>query len=314
MLLRFMVSQAAEHLKPVLEKSDSTRSRSGLGLRIDDSVIDRCGKLIRCTWSWYSGRWKRVVKGNDLLGVVLSVGGVALPVHLLFCSKQGRANTNKPDLLIKMLSELKDEFLRVGVDITELPLTMDSWFASDPLKLRLHALGFQRIVVAGKGNYVFEEDGKRRNASKWKKEDRYKEKQWGIDSPSYRMKAVSPTFGKLALLFYRKSTTRNYYLMDFSVKSLRGAEMWRIWKSHFIVECFWKILKSIFKVKSMRLRGDGLYAGLLIKVLSYLFVLRLKSDKSFFELSPTQIMRKLQREGDFRELADEHFHELISAL
>ncbi|HYQ97961.1 MAG TPA: hypothetical protein VEO92_06305, partial [Candidatus Nitrosocosmicus sp.] len=56
MLLRFMVKQAAEQLKPIMGKSDATRSRAGMSLSIDNSVIDRFGKLIRCAYSWYSGR------------------------------------------------------------------------------------------------------------------------------------------------------------------------------------------------------------------------------------------------------------------
>ena len=55
-LVRFMVKQAVEHLKPALSKSAATQSRSGMTLSIDNSVIDRLGKLLRCTWSWYSGR------------------------------------------------------------------------------------------------------------------------------------------------------------------------------------------------------------------------------------------------------------------
>jgi hypothetical protein len=57
MLLRFMVKQAAEQFKPVLSKSAATRSRAGMSLSIDNSVIDRLGKLIRCAYSWYSGRF-----------------------------------------------------------------------------------------------------------------------------------------------------------------------------------------------------------------------------------------------------------------
>ena len=38
MLLRFMVKQAIEHLKPVLHKSAATQSRAGMTLSIDNSV------------------------------------------------------------------------------------------------------------------------------------------------------------------------------------------------------------------------------------------------------------------------------------
>src|SRR5713101_2122668 len=138
MLVRFMMKQAVEHLKPVLQKSAATQSRAGMTLSIDHSVIDRFGKLLRCTWSWFSGRHHDVVRGQDLLGIVLTINHIAFPLHLLFCPKQGRYNTNKTDLLIFMLSRLKTAFALEGIDMTNIPLTMDSWFVSQPLRTRLH--------------------------------------------------------------------------------------------------------------------------------------------------------------------------------
>ena len=77
MLLRFMVKQAAEELKPVMSKSAATRSRAGTSLSIDNSVIDRFGKLIRCAYSWYSGRSHKVIRGQDLLGIVFTIHHMA---------------------------------------------------------------------------------------------------------------------------------------------------------------------------------------------------------------------------------------------
>lgn len=68
------------------------------------------------------------------------------------------------------------------------------------------------------------------------------------------------------------------------------------------------MLKSIFKVKSMRLRGDGIHAGLLVKIFSCLLAVRLKSQREYSKLSLVQIMRKIRRENDLRELPEEHFH------
>lgn len=96
--------------------------------------------------------------------------------------------------------------------------------------------------------------------------------------------------------------------MDFSQTPLRSAEIWRIWKQHYLIECFWKILKSTFKIKSMQLQGNGLYTALLIKVLSYLLAIRLRAYKDFSKLSVTQIMRKIMREQDLKALLTEHFH------
>jgi Transposase DDE domain len=308
MLLRFMVKQAAEKLQPVLSKSASTRSRAGATLSIDNSVMDRFGRLLRCMWSWYSGRYHKVIRGQDLLGIVLTIQNIALPLHLLFCPKQGRYHTTKADLLIFMLTQLKAAFLREGIDITQLPLTMDSAYVSQDLRERLHELGFIDIIMAGKGNYVFTIDSQKWDASTWKKVLLLDEPKWGIDVPSCRIRGSSPTFGSLILFFFRKSTTRSYYLMNFGQRSLRGAEIWHIWKQHHVIECFWKIMKSIFQLRSMHLQGDGLYSALLIKVLAYLLALRLQVQGVFSKLSLTEIMRKLRREADLRDFLMTHFH------
>ena len=308
MLQAFMVNQAVEQLKPVLAKSAATRSRAGITLSVDNSVIDRLGRLLRCSYRWYSGRHKRVVNGQDLLGVVLTINGVAIPLGLLFCAKQGRANTNKPDLLIAMLTRLKDAFSKHDIDLTAFPITMDSWFASQPLRERLNALGFDKIILAGKGGYTFTIGKEKQPASSWKKSLPLSPDQWGIDVPALRIKAKSPTFGNVGLFFFRKSTTRSYYLIDFSSPFMRGAEIWHIWKAHQAIEQFWKILKSSLHINAMQLPDQGVYTALLIKVIAYLMALRWRAHKAFSKLTLTQLMRKMSREYDLQTLLFEHFH------
>ena len=133
-----MVKKAAEEMKAVMSKSAATRSRAGMSLSVDNSVMDRFGKLIRCAYSWYSGRYHKVIRGQDLLGIVLTIHHVALPIHLLFCPKQGRYHTKKGDVLIFMLQQLKSAFSREGIDITRLPLTLDSAYVSQELRDQLY--------------------------------------------------------------------------------------------------------------------------------------------------------------------------------
>ena len=308
MLLCFMVKQAAGKLKPGMSQSAATRSRAGMTLSIDNRVIDRFGTLRRCPWSWYSGRYHKVMRGQDLLGIVCTIEHIALPLPLLFCPKPGRYHTTKADLLIFLLIQLKTVFLREGSAITQLPLTMDSASASQALRARLHQLGFIDIIIAGKGNYVFTMDGQQWDASTWKKVLLLEEPTWGLDVPSGRMRGYSPTFGSLMLFFFRKSTTRSYYVMNFSQRSLRGAEIWHIWKQHHVIECFWKTMKSIVQIRFMHLQGDGLYTALLIKVFAYLLALRLQAQRIFSKLTLTEIMRNLRREEDLRDFLMTHFH------
>ncbi len=207
-----------------------------------------------------------------------------------------------------MLTRLKDAFDQEGIALTAIPITLDSWFVSDDLKTHLHELGFTKVILAGKGNYVLTIGETKQTASAWKKALHLSDPLWGIDVPACRVKAVSPTFGNVVVFFYQKSTTRNYYLLDFSQSPLRGAEIWHIWIQHCLIEWFWKLLKSVFKINAMRLRGVGLYTGLLIKLLAYLLILRLQKHRKFSAFSFTQLMRKIQRDHRFEELMEEHFH------
>lgn len=314
LMLGFMVKHAAAELKPILEKSPSTISRANITISGDDSVIERCcRKGIRYTFKWYSGRAKRVILGNDLLGIVLTIGDKIIPLHLLFVSKQGRANTTKPDVLFKMFNELKVLFANEGIDITQFPLTLDSWFASQDLRENLANEGFEKLIVAGKSNFILTIRREKHKASEWKKSVALSEYEWGVDEPCRRELAHSPTFGDVVLLFFRKSTTRVFYLIDFSKKPGRSVEIWRTWQRHHAIEQFWRLLKSVLQLKSIQLRGDGLYAGLLIKILTCIMLLRLKSLKPFKKLSFLQIIRKIRREENLKDLADEHFHSLFPA-
>ena len=109
-----------------------------------------------------------------------------------------------------MLTQLKTALLREGIDITQLPLTMDSAYVSQALRERLHQLGCIDIIIAGKGNDVLTIDAQQWDASTWKKVLMFEEPTWGIDVPSCRIWGSSPTFGSLMLFFFRKSTTRSY--------------------------------------------------------------------------------------------------------
>ena len=207
-----------------------------------------------------------------------------------------------------MLREIKEEFEPLGIDITNIPITMDSWYVSEPLKQELHQLGFKKIVVAGKSSYVFSDENFKGSANDWKKKVNYDDNLWGIDAPAQRKKLLTPTFGWVNLLFFRKSSTRCFLLMDLSVSSLRGVEIWRIWKAHNVIEQFWKILKSVFKIGEMKFRKDGIDTGLLIKTIAYLSMIKIQLLPRFRHLSLNQIMRKIKFECDLQNLLCEHFH------
>jgi hypothetical protein len=232
------------------------------------------------------------MRGQDLLGMVCTIHQIAVPLPWLFCPQQGRYHTTKADLLICMLTQLKTAFLRAGLAITQLPLTMDSAYVSPEHRERLHQLGGIDIIIAGKGNSVFTIDAQKWEASTWKNVLMLEEPTWGIDVPSWRVWGARPTCGSLMLCFVRKSTMRSYDVMHLSQGSLRGAEIWHMWQQHHAIEGFWKIMKSLFQIRFMHLQGDGRYTALLIKVFAYLFALHWQAQRVFSKLTITEMRRK----------------------
>jgi len=95
--------------------------------------------------------------------------------------------------------------------------------------------------------------------------------------------------------------------MNFSQDALRGAEIWHIWKQHHVVECFWKIMKSIFQIRSMHSKVTAVHrvADQSVRLsLGAAFA----SPGCFSKLTITEIMRKLRREEDLRDFLATHFH------
>jgi hypothetical protein len=66
-----------------------------------------------------------------------------------------------------MLTQLTTALLREGLDITQLPWSMDSAYGSQALRQRPPQLGFLDILLAGKGNDVCTIDAQQWEASTW---------------------------------------------------------------------------------------------------------------------------------------------------
>ena len=88
---------------------------------------------------------------------------------------------------------------------------------------------------------------------------------------------------------------------------VRAAEILSIWHQPHGIEQFWRHLKSVIHLHEMRLRGrDGIYAGLAVKVLSYLLLTHLTLATGLtFHL----IVLHLSGQRAALEAAIEHFHQ-----
>jgi hypothetical protein len=305
LLLEVGCNQAKDLIETTNEMSDATKSRRRITLSVDDTVQERNGKVLSYCYNWYSGRFHQTLKGQNILAVTIKIGEVVLPLKVQLVAKQGRANTSKPAILKEMMKEIKAFFEDHNLDITEYPISFDSWYGSKNLTEVLEELGFSTVLIHAKSNYVFTIDGVKQKLSLHKSEVTLKPNQWGCNKEVARKKAKSPTFGPLILLFFRDG--KKIRCMMVFGHSLRAAEILRIWHQHHGIEQFWRNLKSILALSAMRMqRRDGAYASLAIKVNAYLLLINLSRETG---LTLQKIILYLSGQRELLNQMRQHFHQ-----
>ena len=185
-------------LQDLQAKSAATQSRACGVLAVDDSVLERLSREMGLVWAWYSGRRKRVVRGQDLVGLVLVIGEVVIPLDVRIVSKQGRGTPTKPEIYAQMLAHAQARFQQAGIDLQKLATSGDSAFLSELVQAKCQELKVAG-VFGGKDNYVFTIDGETHKAPHWRTRfsERLETDRWGCEVPVYRTTAVSPTFGQI---------------------------------------------------------------------------------------------------------------------
>lgn len=300
-------------LQELQAKSAATQSRACGVLAVDDSVLERLSREMGLVWAWYSGRRKRVVRGQDIVGLVLVIGEVVIPLEVRIVSKQGRVTPTKPEIYAQMLEHAKARFQQAGIDLQKLATSGDSAFLSEPVQAKCQELKVAG-VFGGKNNYVFTIDGETHKAPHWRTRfaERLEKDRWGCDVPVYRTSAVSPTFGKVTLVFCRRKGEQkvSYFILT---QPLRTAEALHILHQHHWIEVFWKRCKGLFKLADSKLRTpQGARAGVGIKVVGYLLLLRLqialKRYRRFARISMDRLVKLCQQFFDPIPVFQEHFH------
>ena len=301
---------ASRIIKSVINKSPATLSRLKITINVDDTVVNRLGKLISLTYNWFSSKHKDVIHGQNIIAITIKIGERIIPLNVRPVSKQGRGNTSKPAIFRDMLDEVLGFFKQEGIELTKFPITFDSWYGSKELVDMLYSIGFTTILIHAKGNYVFTIDGKKQKLSAHKKEIKLNEFAWGCDGiPVARKVAESPTFGKVLLLFF-KDGGKIKCVMVFGRK-LRASEIISIWKQNHSIECFWRRLKTNLQIHKVRMRDrEGVYAMIGIKIVAYLLMEHLSFQTG---LTFHQLKIQAKREIDICSFFSEHFHSLMAS-
>ncbi|MCP4488781.1 MAG: hypothetical protein GY820_15935 [Gammaproteobacteria bacterium] len=90
LLQHHLYSIAIPLLSESLSKSDATKSRDGLILAVDDTVIVRIATELGYVWRWWSGQLKRVANGQNVIALIPVIGDVIIPLDIRIVSKQGK--------------------------------------------------------------------------------------------------------------------------------------------------------------------------------------------------------------------------------
>jgi hypothetical protein len=302
-----MLDVAVQHLKRYQESSLPTQSRRQASLSVDDSLVKRLGSALSYVWVWYSGQIHQVTKGQDLLAIVFKIGKQIIPLRLLLVSKQGSANTNKPDMLIKEMESLKAAFLQAEIDITSLGISFDSWWLGADFSQQLTDLGFTKQVICGKSCTQLKIAGAEKSLL-----DHFFDNElapgWGHTAPAKRLKGSNPKLGKLIVVLFDLKRSKAFAIVV-PAAPLRTCEALRIWIAHPAVETFWKRLKHWLGQGKMQLQNrEGAWAEICLRVLAYFLGLRLfDSQVSTF----AQLSHWLRRQMTFSQLVHEHFQPLF---
>ena len=178
--LRLGCAMALDFIKDAESKSVSTQSRRCITISVDDTNLPREGTTLSYCSNYYSTKHKKSIWCQNILGITLKVGGIVLPLDMRLVSKQGRGNTDKPSLVITMLTEVLEFFDAHGMDLRKYPITFDSWYGSRKLVDTLSELGFASILIHGKSNYVMSIGETTAKLSVHKKHIELREDQWGL--------------------------------------------------------------------------------------------------------------------------------------
>ncbi len=303
LLETMMLEHALGKLQKYEHSSASTRSRLHASVSVDDSVVKRLGQTISYVWSWYSGQAKRVVRGQDLVGIVLRIDSEIIPLRLVFVSKQGRGPTSKPEVVVNEMAQLKGYFAGHGIDLTQLGVSLDSWWVGQEMSSQLAALGFSKQVMAAKRSLILEKTEGRASLGEWKKVAELRSG-WGQPREAQRLHGASPRLGKIAVIMFDHPRSKTFAVIC-AARRLRSCEGLRIWTNHHAVETFWKRLKSWLGLGKMQSRGRrGAWMEVCLRVLAYFF-----AQDIFGRTASTlaQLTNWLRRQSTFADLIDEHF-------
>lgn len=294
-----------DEVRRVLQQSPSTQSRVCFTIILDDSLFRRYARQMASIFKWWSGAFKAVKKGHDVLGLMIEVNGRVFILDWVVVSKAGRKRKPRWKYAIEMLQEFERRLKEAGVDPSLFGLAMDWWYGQkDELVNAAVAMGLT-VVSEPAINEIFWVNGQRKTVKQLKEEFCFKST-WG-EYRTQRLRACSKTFGVVILVLYQDGKSCTVLMAKAQKdgkpdKTLRALPVIRIHRQRHWIEQAWRWNKSDLKTGKIQVRkGHKPKAGYTCRMVTYTILgalqQRLRKYRSIGRQSIGTILNWYQRLG-----------------
>jgi len=261
--------------------SEATRSRWQWTWVVDDSVFRKYGQDLELVGTWYSGQYKRVVKGIDgvLLLVVLGDGKLIVPVAFAVRRPDptgpGARGRTQLEWTRGMLDQTLAALARRGLPLPPPIAAADSWFSDSKLMRHVSDAHQGTLFVQGKSTYAFIlDDGRKVKGGDLVNGDAWPWRQ-SLDAPGCRyarLRAKSATYGKVTLILVDKAGEDRFSVCCLTTP-IRAPRLLRVWSRRHLIEQVFRTLKHLLATDACQVHSEDAYYGHLVLRLIASFVL-----------------------------------------
>jgi hypothetical protein len=265
----------------VATKSPATQSRWQWSWVFDDSVFKKYGEQLGLVGTWWSGQHKRVLTGIDGLLLVVVVGDGRLVVPVDFAIRRpdpvgpGAPCRDKLRWTRTMLDERLAAFERRGLALPPPIVVADSWFSDSKLMHHVSRARQGTLLVEGKQSYTFTlSDGRQVKGQDLIQGETWpwREHPWEPRVRYVRLRATSPTYGKVTVVIVDEPRQDRFYLLCLET-TLSAPQLLRRWRRRSWIEFVFRILKHLLATEACQVRSEDAYYGHLVLRLMGSFIL-----------------------------------------
>lgn len=266
--------EAEKQLLELSKKSAATWSNYSPQLSIDDSTIRKWANTLRYLGKWWSGQLGKVVKGYNVMLIVLKIKEQVIPVNIWLLSKYDPIG-DRLKRALKLFEDLSQCWKKAGIAVEKIPVSMDAGYTSgDFVEALVDKMGFGSAVMGAKSTWKltdceFDDVNLANNLAElmtfneWQEQD---SQAWATKEKVLVYRGIHETIGHVTALGRFQVGKMRYV---FAVGVDRVAEIYRIWTEHYKIEQFFRALKQAVCWGKYQLRGEsGAYACVFLPFLA----------------------------------------------